>query len=219
MADSVIDMTHEDFRKRYELYLDSIEHIKSRQWTVTYYLLVLIAAFLMLYGFVGDLSHFSESLGMWRVGLCILTIVVAFTGTWFHKEFQTSLQTYRINVYEAVFHLSKSFQAFEIRNPMEYLSIQKDLSYATFSVVLLWVGAASVYFVLTPFGIETAVSAPLIALVPPVFFYSGFIYLNNKEENDPNSNKARILRMAQAIEAELLEERNSFLRSAGQANQ
>ncbi|MCX5878565.1 MAG: hypothetical protein NTY44_05590 [Deltaproteobacteria bacterium] len=102
---------------------------------------------------------------------------------------------------------------------MEYLSIQKDLFYATFSVVLLWVGAASVYFILTPFGIETAVSAPLIALVPPVFFYFGFIYLNNKEESNPNSNKARILRRAQAIEAELLEERNSFLRSAGQTNQ
>ena len=34
----------EDFRMKYKILIDDIKYIKSRQWTVTYYLLLLYAA-------------------------------------------------------------------------------------------------------------------------------------------------------------------------------
>lgn len=44
---------HSDFLNRYSILIDDIKYLKSRQWTITYYLLLLYAAIIGFYKLMG----------------------------------------------------------------------------------------------------------------------------------------------------------------------
>jgi hypothetical protein len=196
-------MESDDFRRRYELYIDDIKYIKTRQWTVTYYILSLIAALIALYGFLKRSNH--DLLTDWTIILSFLAIAVAFIGTYFHKGFQEDLRNYRVKLYESIFHLSESFQAYEIRKPTKYLSITKDLEFTVIFVALLWFGAGAEWLILNPRYLCVSL---FIALVPPAFFCIYFVCKKDKNGSD----EALVLEKAKAIKPKLSGQREAFLK-------
>ena len=70
---------HADFSNRYSILIDDIKYLKSRQWIITYYLLLLYAAIIGFYKLMGfDKNNdfcFEKTL------LSILILLIATFGT------------------------------------------------------------------------------------------------------------------------------------------
>ena len=130
----------QDFRMRFQVILDDIKYIKSRQWSVTYYLLLLFAAII---GFSSLLNHGCLE----RSTLLTIAILVALLGTFYQVDFQTRLFNYRKRLIDKVLpNLSDKFQKTE-KEPPRYTSWFRDFWAFTFPFILMiWFGAFFVFW-------------------------------------------------------------------------
>jgi len=109
---------HAEFLKRYSILIDDIKYLKSRQWTITYYLLLLYAAIIGFYKLMG----FDKPMGFDKGSdvcfektiLSILILMIATFGTIYQWLFQSRISRYRTLLKATFPHLSDSFRKFEI---------------------------------------------------------------------------------------------------------
>ena len=102
---------HADFSNRYSILIDDIKYLKSRQWIITYYLLLLYAAiigFCRLMGFDKNNDFCFE-----KTLLSILILLIATFGTIYQFVFQSTIHRYRTLLKGTLPHLSDSFRKFE----------------------------------------------------------------------------------------------------------
>jgi hypothetical protein len=99
----------QDFRMRYRVIIDDIKYIKSRQWAVTYYLLLLFAAIISFHHLVNPVYPWQEKI------LTFIAILVAALGTFYLMEFQYRLSLYRERLVDIVINnnLSDDFILYE----------------------------------------------------------------------------------------------------------
>ncbi len=100
-----------DFRMEYQSAVNDIEHVKSRQWAITYYLLLLLAAII---GFSKAMDLSQQGLFYWgKWVLSVIAILIAYIGGWFLLKFQGALGRYRTHLTnDIVPNLSKEFQEY-----------------------------------------------------------------------------------------------------------
>lgn len=104
----------QDFRMRYQVIIDDIKYIKSRQWAVTYYLLLLFAAII---GFYKIISPEQVILSCWlRCILFMVAVGVAVFGILFLNGLEKTLARYRERLIDDILpNLSDRFQQSEIK--------------------------------------------------------------------------------------------------------
>jgi hypothetical protein len=134
------DPAKDDFRMRYQAFIDDIKDIKTRQWTVTYYLLLLFAAVITFWRSLESLykcSQLKESL----VGISVGVLLI---GVFFLHNFHITLQGYRKRLIgEIIFKMSRSFQELELRKKPSlraYDGFLKDLEFTLIFVAILCLG-------------------------------------------------------------------------------
>lgn len=137
----------QDFRMRYPVLIDDIKYIKSRQWVVTYYLLLLyggIAGFYKLMEFdIGKNPCVQKNV------LVIITLLVATLGTYYQYDFQDRIVQYRKHLYDLLNNFSEEFRQSENKliekrfaNIEGYISWWNGFWLFTFPFILmLWIGA------------------------------------------------------------------------------
>lgn len=144
----------QDVRMRYQIFIDDIKYIKTRQWTVTYYLLLIFAAIVGFSKAVGLQAKGDFSLG--RNLLSLLAFLTAALGTFYQCNFQSRIKQYRTLILEIINErepkLSDDFAAWDrgsIGDIDEYTSWWKDFWVFTFPFILmLWLGVVFVLFYL-----------------------------------------------------------------------
>ena len=147
------ELLREDFRMRFRIYIDDIKYVKTRQWTVTYYLLLLIAAIIGLQPVLRDTLG-TVCLRQTHPNLIIVSFVfvtiIGIIGTYFQLDFQCRLKKYRGYLRKQVIpKLSKTFAAMEIENMGEkYDSLRKGLSFTLIFLGILWAGVFTAYYFL-----------------------------------------------------------------------
>jgi len=150
--DNKNNTTLEDFRMRYSILIDDIKYMKSRQWTVTYYLLVLYGAIVGFYKLMG--FDQGKDFCVQKNVLIIMTLLVAVLGTIYQCDFQSRVTRYRKLLYGVIDHLSEEFRKFEqsalkerFKNAEGYISWWNGFWLFTFPFILmLWIGAGLVYW-------------------------------------------------------------------------
>ena len=147
--------TPQDFRMRYQVAIDDIKYIKTRQWSVTYYLLLLYAALIGFYRL--DNSNGADSACVARV-LAFMAVSVALLGTYYLLDFQWNLSKYRkvIRYIIETKKLSDGFSAHENEKDWdEHTSLLKDPVFPISFLAILWLGATVVLYYLKIFdGVE-----------------------------------------------------------------
>jgi len=100
MEHSNTSSPQEDFRMRYKIYIDDIKYAKSRQWTVTYYLLLLFVAVVGL----AELLKFEilEVSIIVNILLSVSALIVGFLGRFFLDKLHNDIVRYRKNLIEKV---------------------------------------------------------------------------------------------------------------------
>lgn len=134
----------EDLRMEYSKTIDDIKYIKSRQWTVTYYLLLLYASII---GFYRIMDVSIELVCTLKFVLFILALSIGILGTLYHYDFQSRLQRYRKKLLKIVNNLSPEFSQI-VKNGIAtgYCSWFKGFWKFTFPFILmLWIGVGFVY--------------------------------------------------------------------------
>ena len=145
-----------DFRMRWQITIDDIRYIKNRQWTVTYYLLLLFAAII---GFYEVIIPRDAILPCWqRVVLFLVAIYIAGIGTYFLREFQKTAARYRKRlVKELTPSLSLEFQKSEEKASQErygegweekYTSEKKDRKFTIIFCSLLYLSLLFLFYYL-----------------------------------------------------------------------
>ncbi len=87
------DSVSEDFRMRIPVLIDDIKYIKTRQWTVTYYLLLLYGAIIGFYKLI--LSSGVEISCIQKSILMLITLSIGGIGTIYQVKFHSRLIKYR----------------------------------------------------------------------------------------------------------------------------
>ena len=144
--------TNNEFLNRFSILIDDIKYIKSRQWTVTYYLLLLYAALIGFYKLMG--FHKGADFCFEKNLLCILTLLVAGLGTIYQYEFQSRVTRYRRLLNGVLDHLSKPYRDFErdafkerFKTEDRYISWWNGFWLFTFPfIIILWVGATFIFW-------------------------------------------------------------------------
>jgi hypothetical protein len=152
--------TYADFRMRYQITIEDIKHIKNRQWTVTYYLLLLFAAIIGFYKTVNDPNSVAIAfLWIQRAVLSLIAIAVAVLGhKFFLSNFQETLVRYRSNLVNHIIpELSPEFikvnEELMIKRYCgredwrdEYINQSKRDRFTLIFSLMLWIGAAFVIY-------------------------------------------------------------------------
>jgi hypothetical protein len=120
------DNTHSEFLNRYSILIDDIKYLKSRQWTITYYLLVLYAAIIAFY----KLMNFDKGndICLEKTLLTILILLIAVLGTIHQCSFQSRITRYRNLIEDILPHFSEPFRDFEINALKERFINEKRYS-------------------------------------------------------------------------------------------
>jgi len=139
------ESTFADFRMRYSVCVEDIRYVKSRQWSVTYYLILLFAAII---GFAA--AQGSDLRIALRILLSIMGLIVALTGTCFLCQFQKDLAKYRRRlVYDILPNLSETFQFYEAKAHKEGLNETDKKNwrenYSSQRKGLTWIGTLAVF--------------------------------------------------------------------------
>jgi len=148
--------TKKDFRMRWQITIDDIRYIKNRQWTITYYLLLLFAAII---GFYEVITPKEAILPCWqRVVLFLVALYIAGIGTYFLREFQITAARYRKRlVRELTPSLSLKFQESEEKALQDkygerweekYTSEKKDRKFTIIFSSLLYLSVIFIYYYL-----------------------------------------------------------------------
>jgi len=157
----------DDFRMRYSCFIDDIKYLKSRQWSVTYYLLLLFGAIVGFQKALPKTANLNNELFVLALGIGIIGII----GIAFQHDFQRRLQEYRRhNMKEVVPYMSKAFQEYENRvsqRRKRYTSFFNGIGFTMIFVLILWMGVSLVYCYLFGVDIEMMVA---FAFVPPLLF-------------------------------------------------
>ncbi len=153
----------EDFRMRYQITMDDIKYIKSRQWVVTYYLLLLFVAII---GFYKIISPEHGTLPCWqRAILFMIPVGIAVLGIWFLYRFQKTLARFRTYLIDGILpNLSENFKNAEVEELKarfgkkkwcrKYTSKWRNFSSHTLWFMLMLVGG--VFFVFWYFFLASA---------------------------------------------------------------
>ena len=153
--------TIEDFRMLYQLMPGIIETTKQRQWTITYYLLLLHAAII---GFCKTVKIDSScnNLPFEKVVLTVLAFLIIAFGVYRLLEFQFTLARYRKRSLDALSYLSKNFQISEKNGHEVQYGKEWDKRYPSnwngfwnftaYLIILLCIGALFVVYYL--YGIQ-----------------------------------------------------------------
>lgn len=130
----------EDFRMRYLVCVEDIKFVKNRQWSITYYLLLLYAGIVYVaYVFQGKLSLNNNPIISVMI---VLTLGAFIVGVYLHCEFYGDILRYRRNMREAAKYLTSEFQKYESHEKgKNYLSWNRDIGYPIFFILLLLAGA------------------------------------------------------------------------------
>ena len=141
-----------EFLNRYSILIDDIKYLKSRQWTITYYLLLLYAAIIGFYKLMG----FDDGTGycIEKSVLIILTFLIAALGTVYQCVFQSRLSRYRTLLKGTLNHLSDAFRDFELdrlrerfRNQERYTSWSNGFYLFTLPfIVIFWIGVGLIFW-------------------------------------------------------------------------
>ena len=111
-----INHSADDFRNEYSNIADAIKYIKSRQWTITYYLLLLYPAFIGFFKLMhpgpGPGLGLASNLCNIKIVLSILSIGTSALGMCYQINFQNRLCEYRKRRYKIFKHMSKDFVNF-----------------------------------------------------------------------------------------------------------
>jgi hypothetical protein len=83
----------EDFRMRFPVLIDDIKYIKTRQWTVTYYLLLLYGAIISFYVLLDSGS--SKISNLQKSFLIIIALLIGVFGIIYQLKFHSRLIEYR----------------------------------------------------------------------------------------------------------------------------
>jgi hypothetical protein len=141
-----------------------MKYIKSRQWSVTYYLLLLFGA---IVGFDKALPKYMDM----DVELLLLAFGVGCIGMFFQYDFQRRLQDYRQrNTNEVVRNMSAEFREYEKKISQRrkgYESFFEGFEFTMIFVLILWMGVSLVHAYLYGADVEKMIA---IAFVPPVLF-------------------------------------------------
>jgi len=106
-----MESTFADFRMVYQALLNDLENTKRREWSLTYYLLLLFAAII----------GFSKTIGLDKIGyscwekwvLLVIAAAIVVFGTCYLRYLTTKMIWYRRRIDNARSHLSTDFQEFE----------------------------------------------------------------------------------------------------------
>ena len=96
---------YQDFRIRYQILINDIKYIKSRQWAVTYYLLLIFFAIIGFYEALGiENMNVSEPIIflLLKLVLSLIAAAVPIVGLYFLKEFNRALARYREELADGV---------------------------------------------------------------------------------------------------------------------
>ena len=144
------ESTNQDFRMRFPSIIDDIKYIKSRQWTVTYYCLLIFPAIMAFSKFI---KLDQQTVPCWqRVILFLIAIFVGVLGSVYQYDFQDRLSKYRERLMkEVVPNLSNKFEKSETKgmDKDRYVSFWNGFLRFTFPLILMvWLGVFIVFWYL-----------------------------------------------------------------------
>jgi hypothetical protein len=149
------DRAMADFRMRYQVTIDDIKYIKTRQWAVTYYLLLLYAAVI---GFYKIMKPDHGIIPCWQKVVLYLTIVgIAVFGIFFLNKLEKTLARYRKRLIDDIVpNLSEDFRACEeeaLRKRFgdnwrdKYTSQYRDFfQFTLYLILMLLIGACFIFY-------------------------------------------------------------------------
>lgn len=150
-----MESTVADFRMRYQITINDIKYIKTRQWAVTYYLLLLYAAII---GFSEIIKPDQGILPCWQRVVLYLTIVgIAVFGIFLLNNFEKTLARYRKGLIDGIVpNLSEDFKdreeealkrRFGDKWRDKYIDEHRDFWQFTFYLILMLViGACFIFY-------------------------------------------------------------------------
>ena len=126
----------EDFRMSYRIMMDEIRFIKSQQWRVTTYVLLLLAGLAVFYRFV-DLSYGTVTrLEVWA--LIILVFLLGGVGCLLLYDFQKKILNHRLRIRDMILpSMSKEFQKIDSDNNTQQSKQIYSITYESMLALVL----------------------------------------------------------------------------------
>ena len=133
----------DDFRMRYQVFIEDIRYLKTRQWTVTYYLLLLFAAIIT---FWKSVEHAHQT-NLLKDTLILISEFVYLVGVYFLHDFHKRNTYYRKEMIEKVLpNMSEPFQVYQRENlEKNYEGFWKDFPFTLAFLFILSLGPFAVY--------------------------------------------------------------------------
>ena len=142
---------NQDFRMRFSTVLDDIKYIKSRQWSVTYYCLLIFPAIMAFYKIIKLDPQIAVPCWQ-RVILFLIAIFIGVLGTIFQVDFQDRLYGYRKRLVKEVLpQLSGKLEESELRDTDKVKYVSRWNGFVKFTlpfILMLWIGVLIVFWYL-----------------------------------------------------------------------